>query len=256
MNIYGSTDVGMRRRHNEDYYDYCLLLDVPPIADGTSGHEEALLAVVCDGMGGALGGEIASKMATETILSHIKESESQERAAMMTAAVTAANRAVHERASREEGLRGMGCTVVAAIATEHHLVIAHVGDSRIYLNHKDRLLLLTRDHSYVQQLVDAGQITPEEARYSMHRNIITRAVGTHAQVKADVAVCEWEAGDRLLLCTDGLTGFVEDREIGQILSESTSIEDAVRELIAAANARDCDDNLTAVVIENKKGEPT
>ena len=88
----------------------------------------------------------------------------------------------------------------------------------------------------------------------MHRNIITRAVGTHESVTADVAACAWEEGDRLLLCTDGLTGSVEDREIGQVLSESTSIEDAVRELIAAANARDCDDNLTAVVIENKKGE--
>jgi protein phosphatase len=253
MKIYGSTDVGMRRRHNEDYYDYTRLLSVPPTAEGEA-REEGWLAVVADGMGGALGGEIASKMAAEIILSSVKESDEDDRLRMIEKAIAAANRAIFERSERDENVRGMGCTLVVVLASEHSLAIAHVGDSRIYLSHNDRLLLLTRDHSYVQQLVDAGELSPEEARHSMHRNIITRAVGTHESVTADVAACAWEEGDRLLLCTDGLTGSVEDREIGQVLSESTSIEDAVRELIAAANARDCDDNLTAVVIENKKGE--
>ena len=170
----------------------------------------------------------------------------------MTPALAAANRAVFEEANAKESLQGMGTTMVCALAYSDRLALMHVGDSRIYLWHAGHLLLLTHDHSYVQQLVDAGRMSAEEARQSRYKNLITRAVGTTADVDGDFAYCLWEEGDKILLCTDGLTGFVEESEISCILSEDVPAEQIVRELIGAANSRGCDDNLTAFLLENTK----
>ncbi len=252
MNIYGMTDIGTVRRQNEDYFGYCRLTPPPRLKGQRDTVEEATLAVVSDGMGGANAGEVASRIATQTLLEKVRACGKKDAERAMRAAIAAANTAVYKEAQEDPSLSGMGCTVAAVLAYDDALALLHVGDSRIYLTHAGRLLLLTRDHSYVQELVDSGRMTAEEARRSNYKNIITRAVGTHESVEEDFAVCQWEEGDRLLLCTDGLTGFVEESEICSVLSEDISVEDAARELIAAANARGCDDNLTALVIENKK----
>lgn len=252
MNIYGMTDIGTCRHRNEDSFAYCALTPPPYLKGRKEKPENGVLAVVCDGMGGAACGDVASRMATETFVDAVKNAPKKDVESSMKNAIAKANRAVYGKAMEDEKYFGMGCTAAAAVAYDDTLALLHVGDSRIYLWHKGRLLLLTRDHSYVQQLVDAGKMTSEEAKHSRYKNIITRAVGTAAHVEADFAICRWEEGDKLLLCTDGLTGFVEEREICSVLSEDITTEDAARELIAAANARGCDDNLTALVLENQK----
>ncbi len=252
MNIYGMTDIGTCRHRNEDSFGYCPLMP-PPLIKGRRGKPAfGMLAVVCDGMGGAQGGEVASRTATEIFMNAMQNCEKKDVESSMQSAIAKANRAVYEKAREDDALTGMGCTAAAAVAYDDTLALLHVGDSRIYLCHEGRLLLLTRDHSYVQQLVDAGKMSAEEARHSRYKNIITRAVGTAPRVEADFALCRWEEGDKLLLCTDGLTGFVEESEICAVLSENITVEDASRELIAAANARGCDDNLTALILENQK----
>ncbi len=252
MNIYGMTDIGTCRMRNEDSFGYCSLTPPPVIKGRKEKPVFGVCAVVCDGMGGARGGEVASRTATETFMQAMQEAEKKDVESCMQAALAKANRAVYEKAKEDDSLSGMGCTAAAAVAYDDTLALLHVGDSRIYLCHEGRLLLLTHDHSYVQQLVDAGRISAEEARHSRYKNIITRAVGTAPKVEADFALCRWEEGDKILLCTDGLTGFVEESEICAVLSENITVEDASRELIAAANARGCDDNLTALILENQK----
>ncbi len=252
MNIYGMTDIGTVRRQNEDYFGYCRLTPPPRLKGRRDTAEQALLGVVADGMGGANAGEVAARLAAETFLESVKASGKKDVERAMRTAIASANTAVYKEAQGNPALSGMGCTVAAVLAYDDTLALLHVGDSRVYLAHAGRLLLLTRDHSYVQELVDAGRMSAEDAKYSMYKNIITRAVGTHERVEEDFALCRWEEGDRILLCTDGLTGFIEEREICSVLSEDIPVEDVARELIAAANARGCDDNLTALVIENKK----
>ena len=252
MKAYGMTDTGMYRPDNQDYYASCALVPPPRVKGARIRDTEAFLAVVCDGMGGAKGGAVASALAAETFVETMRSTRAKDAQSAMMQALAAANRAVYGEATAKETLQGMGTTLACALAYSDRLALMHVGDSRIYLWHQGHLLLLTHDHSYVQQLVDAGRMTAEEARHSRYKNIIMRAVGTAAEVEGDFAYCLWEEGDKVLLCTDGLTGFVEESEISGILSEDVPGEIVVRELIGAANSRGCDDNLTAFLLENTK----
>jgi protein phosphatase len=245
MLLYGLTDPGMVRDCNEDYYAAALW----------PGRKESFLLVVCDGMGGAKGGAHASRLATEAFVRRMTEERGRPTAALARA-LGAANAAVWERAQADkENCEGMGTTLVAAVAEPGRVTVLHVGDSRAYLLRNGELIGLTLDHSYVQSLVAKRRITAAEAKDSPLRNYITRAVGVGKRVKGDVAAFPWREGDRLLLCTDGLTGLVSEKELGEILSEDTDISHVTHELVAAACAHGGEDNITALVIENKK-EPS
>ncbi len=242
MLLYGMTDCGMLRTHNEDYYTAALW----------QGRKGFYLGVVCDGMGGAKGGAHASRIATEAFV-RTAQAEKGTVEKCLRRALAAANTAVWQRAKEEKGeLAGMGTTLVAAMVSEDTLSVLHVGDSRAYLLHDGTLYKLTEDHSYVQALVAEGKLRPEEAAGSPYKNIITRAVGVKEKVKGDMGAFVWREGDRLLLCTDGLSGAVSESEIWDILSEGKDISQLTHELIAAALAHGGDDNITALVIENKK----
>lgn len=252
MKVFGYSAKGPFRETNQDCQLSVRLEDPPKLRGVKKREENALLAVVCDGMGGAKGGEVASHLAIKSFAEKISEPSERDALAVMEDALAVANGAVYAAAEESEALRGMGSTMVAALVYERALAILNVGDSRIYLWHAGHLLLLTHDHSYVQAMVDAGKMSAEEARYSLHRNVITRAVGTRPTVTGDIAYSCWEEGDRLLLCTDGVSGVLSDTEIAEVLSADMTVERAVSELITRAISCGSEDNLTALLIENTK----
>lgn len=252
MQYSGKTDIGKKRSTNQDNFS---------IKEYTPG---ILLAVVCDGMGGARGGFEASSTATASFVasmdsfieSHITEqntiecTDSQIHRALRRAAFTS-NKAVFQRSEEDSSLRGMGTTLVAVLAVGSTVYTANVGDSRMYVIRGSRIEQVTHDHSYVQYLVDTGRITKEEARTAQNRNIITRAVGTESNVDADVFVTEIAAGERayVLLCTDGLTNHLGEDEITEIVSANSPISEKTDALVSRANQYGGSDNITAVVIE-------
>ena len=255
MNVFGYSDIGPRRATNQDCFLSAVLPHPPKLRGVRKREKNAFLAVVCDGMGGARGGEIASQLAVNTFIEKMKEETQRDALGALEEALSSANGAVYGAAEENESLRGMGSTMVAVLAYERALALLNVGDSRIYLWHAGHLLLLTRDHSYVQAMVDAGKMSAEEARYSLHKNVITRAVGTRPTVLGDIAYSYWEEGDRLLLCTDGVSGVLSDADIAAVLSADMPIERAARELIEKAVLCGSEDNLTALLIENTKENP-
>lgn len=225
----GLTDPGITRPSNED----ALLVEAP-------------LYAVADGMGGHRAGEIASRVALEELLAN---APGRPDAKALARAVRAANRAVIESAEKSPTRTGMGTTLTAAMVDGLHAAIAHVGDSRAYLLHAGSLERITGDHSMVADLVRQGSITEQDARFHPQRSVITRALGSDANMVADVYEVDAAPGDRLLLCTDGLTGMLEDGYIAEILSTEREPEAAVAKLIEAANRAGGYDNITAVVVD-------
>lgn len=223
------SDVGCVRPHNEDSY----LVQSP-------------LFCVCDGMGGHAAGEVASSIAVETIAKTAPQSAD---AARLAAAVEAANAAVIEAALNGLGKPGMGCTATCAYIENDTLAIAHVGDSRAYLLHEGTLIRMTRDHSYVEELVDAGEITADEARVHPNRSVITRALGSDPAMYADHFTLHIEEGDRLILCSDGLSSMIPDSDIENIATQSSSAQICVDNLVDAALAAGGHDNVTVVVVD-------
>ncbi len=223
------SDVGCVRSHNEDSY-----LVQPP------------LFCVSDGMGGHAAGEVASSIAVETIA---KTAPAAADPALLGAAVESANAAVIEAAANGRGKPGMGCTATVAMIEGHTLAIAHVGDSRAYLLHGGMLIRITHDHSLVEELVDAGEITADEARVHPNRSVITRALGSDPAMYADHFTLNIEKGDRLILCSDGLSGMIPDRDIESIATESSSAQLAADNLVDAALAAGGTDNVTVVVVD-------
>ena len=223
------SDVGRVRSHNEDSY----LVQSP-------------LFAVCDGMGGHAAGEVASSIAVETIA---KTAPKTADAALLGAAVEAANAAVIEAAVNGLGKPGMGCTATVAYVEKDTVAVAHVGDSRAYLLHEGSLIRITRDHSYVEELVDAGEITADEARVHPNRSVITRALGSDPAMYADHFQINVETGDRLILCSDGLSSMIPDGEIERIASQSTTPQICTDNLVDAALAAGGSDNVTVVVVD-------
>lgn len=223
------SDVGCVRPHNEDSY----LVQSP-------------LFCVCDGMGGHAAGEVASSIAVETIA---KTAPSAADPARLAAAVEAANAAVIEAAMNGLGKPGMGCTATCAYIENDTVAIAHVGDSRAYLLHEGTLIRVTRDHSYVEELVDAGEITADEARVHPNRSVITRALGSDPAMYADHFQLNIEEGDRLILCSDGLSSMVPDSEIENIATQSSTAQICVDNLVDAALAAGGHDNVTVIVVD-------
>ncbi len=239
MNFFCKTDVGKKRENNQDFF-LTETLD-----------ENTVLIVVCDGMGGAAGGQIASSLAAEVFCKFVKDAYKpgcrEQYVSILEQALEKANRAVCQKAIDDMSLSGMGTTVVAAICEKDYYTCLWVGDSRIYAINDGGIHLLSHDHSYVQSLVDNGSITEEEAKNHPNRNIITRAVGTDSIVTGDVMTVS--NGDMLgiLLCSDGLCGYVEENDIAEICKKYENAEDCVNALVDKANSNGGIDNVTVAI---------
>lgn len=223
------THVGCIRDHNEDS-----LAVAPP------------LYVVCDGMGGHAAGEVASEIAAATIVQYApRKLDAYE----LGQAVETANLAVIRAAQEGKGRAGMGTTCTAAMLENERLVIAQVGDSRAYLLHNGRLQQITRDHSLMTDLIEAGQITPEEAKFHPQRSVITRALGSDPRTEPDLYEINVTTGDRLLLCSDGLTTMLEDYEITEIMQRCADPQRCATRLVDQAVAAGGIDNVTVIVVD-------
>jgi PPM family protein phosphatase len=234
---FGRTDVGLRRKNNEDAF----LVD-----------DELRLCILADGMGGAAAGELASQIfaqtAIETFSSQRTHSE-DDNLELLQQSYQLANERILSHVRENPAHTGMGCTAEVLSFHDERFAIGHVGDSRIYLFRKSELKQLTRDHSLVQDQVDQGLITPEEARKHRLRNVILRAVGTKENLAVDFVRGRAFPGDLFLLCSDGLTDMVEDRMIWSVLLENGSLTDKVDRLIELANRAGGNDNVTVILTE-------
>ena len=243
MKVCGKTDVGLRRHENQDSF---------AVEQG----EKLLIAVVCDGMGGAEGGQIASSLAVETFMKEIRALLRADMTAgqlreLASFCVAKANTAVYQRALQDPAYQGMGTTLVSAVAGERDAVICNIGDSRAYLIHSGEMTRITHDHSVVQTLVENGDITAEEARTHPNRNLITRALGPDETTLCDAFDVSFAHGDKILLCTDGLVVTATDEEICRIVCADKRAEEKLDDLIALAKAQGAPDNVTAVLIEHE-----
>jgi protein phosphatase len=208
--------------------------------------------IVADGMGGHAAGEVASEMAVHIVqreLSPVRDLDGEDVVQMVATALKRANRAIHDRTLTETDKQGMGTTVSALLLAGTRYLIGQVGDSRVYLFRDGALSQLTKDHSYVQEQVDAGYLTPEQARYHPYSNVITRCVGAGNDVEPDIYRGEARAGDLFLVASDGLTGMVDDRRLAQLLGSRAEPERKVQSLIAEANGRGGLDNITAIIVQ-------
>lgn len=242
MNMTGFSDKGLVRSSNQDAFA------IGTMDDGSN------WAVVCDGMGGANGGNIASRLAVDYFSASLKAgyrsgmSESSVKNLLETA-VNAANIRVFDKSRESKELNGMGTTIVAVLIIGKTAYFSHAGDSRAYSFSNGELTQLTRDHSIVQSMIENGKLTPEEARFHPRKNVITRALGVEESVSPEFNVYDLNDGDQLLLCTDGLTNFVDLGAIADVLSADP--ESKAEALVEVANKNGGGDNITAVVIENK-----
>jgi serine/threonine protein phosphatase PrpC len=230
------THTGMVRSGNEDSF----------FADPPAG-----LFVVADGMGGHAAGEIASDMAVRIVsdeLRVIRDITSDDVSVKVSDALKRANQEIYERTLTEVDKQGMGTTASILIVGQDRYLIGQVGDSRIYLLRDGKLTQLTKDHSYVQEQVDAGFLTPEQARYHPYSNVITRCVGAGSDVEPDTYTGELKRGDTFLVASDGLTGMVDDRRLHHLLSSRATAQRVVEALISEANGRGGLDNITAIVV--------
>jgi PPM family protein phosphatase len=229
-----ATDIGLVREGNEDSY----LVEEP-------------LFVIADGMGGHRGGEVASRLAVETIGALFRRGEGA-----LAEQVQEANRAVFERSSIDRAVAGMGTTVTAALVERDRARLAHVGDSRAYLFRRGEMRMLTEDHTLVHRMVQQGEITEAEAERHPQRSVVTRAVGMERSIPVDEIVIDLEPGDRLLICSDGLTSMVDDGTIGRILGDQPDPQRAAEALVRAANEGGGVDNTTVIVVAVEDGEPS
>jgi serine/threonine protein phosphatase PrpC len=240
MWMVSQTDIGRIRLVNEDR------AAIQQELNGLS------LAIVADGMGGHQAGDIASAMAVEMIQAGLQtismEMPKEACTELLREAIETANENIYEFAAQRENYHGMGTTVVAVIASEDHLLIGHIGDSRAYKIHETGIEQLTEDHSLVNELVKNGQITPEEAEQHPRRNVLTRALGTEPGVEVDIHEYTWKIGDTILLCTDGLSGLVDPQTIRDIVRTAHNLEEAAGILIDSALEAGGDDNVTVTLL--------
>lgn len=239
MRIFSKTDKGRVRTDNQDAYFAGRISD------------NAVFAVVCDGMGGANAGNIASENAVRHISEYIIRSYRDgmnitELEKSVRNAVISANIELFDMSASEQALSGMGTTAVIALIRNGEAVIANVGDSRIYLVNGE-IKQLTRDHSVVQSLIESGKITPEDAKHHPRKNVITRAIGAEGTVTADSAVIKLNSGDTLLLCTDGLSNYLDDNAILNVF-KNTDISAVPEILVEKANQNGGGDNITVVTL--------
>lgn len=237
MNTYSITDVGRVRSMNQDRYSNYF-------------HPRFSLLLLADGMGGHNAGEVAASMAIDACREYfMKDKERSDYEALLTEAVEAANLAVYEKGESISEYRRMGTTICAAVIADRQLTIAHVGDSRIYLFRDGKLLQLTQDHSLVADMVRQGLLTPEQALVHPDRNTLTRAVGTNETIAVDTRTLSLSAGDRLLLCSDGLTKMMDTEAIEAILAAEPVAREAAEMLVKQANDNGGADNITLTLYD-------
>ena len=244
MIVSAKTDVGVLRKNNQDY---CLAGE---FEDGVT------WAVVCDGMGGANGGNIASESAAKTVADKLnggyhKAMNDNSIKHLILTSIEAANATVFSKSKFDDALKGMGTTIVLAIIKNSSLYIANVGDSRIYVVTENSINQLTTDHSVVQLMIDRGEITPEEAKDHPQRNVITRALGVEENIRIDFCQEIYNEGDIVLLCSDGLTNYVDNSTIYELCntSDSYSLADV---LVDKANENGGGDNITVVTVTERE----
>lgn len=236
LSVTGLTDVGMARKHNED----CYQID-----------QDHQLFVVADGMGGHSHGEVASKIAVDTICDFIGGDQASDAGSYdqrLKEAVRYAHDEVLRAIVKDASLQGMGTTVVGMHINEERAALAHVGDSRAYRLRDGELALLTQDHTWVHEQVQAGYLSEEQARHHPLKNVVTRALGSEKEVVVDLQEVELASGDVYLICSDGLTSMLDDPEIAQILKEEGSLEQRSQALVDEANRRGGLDNVTVVLV--------
>ena len=241
MQSWGLTDKGCVRKMNQDAYDIQQL------------DRNTLLCVVCDGMGGAKSGNIASSLAVDVFSQEIQRTwtpnmEWDKADQMMKSAVKLANFTVYDQARQFEEFEGMGTTLVAALIRGRKVSVVNVGDSRAYRISQNGIRQITKDHSVVQMMVDRGELTPEAAKRYPGKNLITRAVGTESSVVCDVFRQELNRGDFLLLCSDGLSNLMDDQEILFEVVHGVNKERCCKRLLDIAVSRGCPDNFTCVLV--------
>ena len=264
MYFFGKSDIGRKRATNQDNFRTVRLCD------------NCCLCVVCDGMGGASGGNIASEIAVKFFTDHVRrafdripvrdgqaaidpDADRDTVASLLRAAADKANAAVWSRSLEDRGLAGMGTTLIAALIVGNALFILNVGDSRLYQITESAIRQLTRDHSYLQYLLDSGQLSPEQAQDAPIRNIITRSLGTEETVQSDIYLTHLSGSGFILLCSDGLSSYVDEEEIADtvnapcIINEVTDndyeLEDKVERLIEMANECGGSDNITVILLK-------
>ena len=240
MRGFAKTDIGKAREINQDYYSI-------PKSD-----QDLQLFILADGMGGYNGGEVASTLATEAAKNYIIdnfekiEHSKEEILELIKNAVEYANNVVFEKSKTDKELEGMGTTLDICFIYNNKIYIGHVGDSRVYRIRGELIRKLTKDHSYVQQLVEDGKITREEANHHPKKNMLTKALGCTAYVEPDIRARNLEPGDILVMCSDGLTNMVEEKEIYQVIKENP--ETAPQTLVNLANNAGGYDNITVITI--------
>ena len=240
------SDIGKLRKENQDsfqVFEYKAAEELPIIT----------VAIVCDGMGGAKGGAVASKLTIESITEQLKAKKPNmsEIRDVLREAIGLANRSVYERARSDSECSGMGTTLVAAVADGERAIVANVGDSRCYLICENSIEQLTKDHSLVESLIESGEITRAEAKNHPKRNIITRAIGVYETVECDFYEVALEESSGLLLCSDGLSGMMEDSEMLFEISQTEQTETAVSRMVHIALDRGAPDNITAVLLTTR-----
>ena len=243
MKTFSKIDIGRKREVNQDFVF---------VSDTPIGNLPNLL-VVADGMGGHKAGDFASRFAVESLKECLEKNTEDRPEAAIRAAIQTANQKLIEAAKQDVRLEGMGTTLIVATVIEHTLYFANIGDSRLYLLNDD-IKQLSRDHSFVQEMVRLGGINAEEAKHHPDKNIITRAIGAKEQVEIDFFEYRLKKGDIILMCTDGLSNMMEDEEMYRIVKSSRDIVEAVERLIERANENGGKDNIGVVLAEPFAGE--
>lgn len=238
MQSYAKTDIGKVRTHNQDYiYSSSEPVGILPN-----------LFVVADGMGGHKAGDYASRFVVEQLISYIEHSHNTAVIPLLESGIKEVNRRLHARSLQSEELAGMGTTLVLATIDQNTMYVANVGDSRLYLLQDEVLTQVTRDHSYVEELVALGKIERNSKDYFAKKNIITRAMGAEEQIDVDFFEVDLKAGDYILLCSDGLTNMVSEQEIEAAIIREDTLKDKVEQLICSANQNGGRDNIAAILV--------
>lgn len=238
MKAFSITNIGMQRKVNQDYV-YCSKEAIGSLPN---------LYIVADGMGGHKAGDYASRCCVESMVQEVKGDTLKSPVSILEHAIQKANETVLRESKKNVEYEGMGTTVVVATIVEDTLHVGNIGDSRLYVI-RDRIEQITQDHSLVETMVRTGELMPEDARFHPNKNIITRALGTNEDVKADFFEVKLEKADTILLCSDGLSNMVEDREIERIVKEMHDVEKASETLVELANQNGGTDNIAIVMIQ-------
>ena len=238
MRVFSASDIGQKRQVNQDF----IFTSEDPVGNLPN------LFVVADGMGGHNAGDFASRYGVSVLVETIKKDKNYNPVKIMRAAIEAANREVFRQAEADEAMAGMGSTMVVCTVVGDYAYVANVGDSRLYLARPEELTQITQDHSLIAEMVRLGELSEEEGRHHPDKNIITRAIGTSEDIRVDFFDMKLEEGDRILMCSDGLTNMVDNGQIREILEGSAS-EDSAKALVDRANENGGEDNVAVIVIE-------